>query len=196
VSKRCKKIDDGLAECYNLKGPYEITIMTDPPLSGSIRLNTQTHTALPWKGSYFGNMFNKLQIYPQGDKKFLNWKSKSGKSTFSALTQNITDVTITAEDTLIAVFEGASQVIEKTPLALKIFPNPASDIINVSFPESYIDMLEYEIFTADGKRAQKGDIQNIRSYFGLNINRLLSGNYILICRSSDRIYEGKLVIAR
>lgn len=196
VAERCQKIDDGLVECYNLKGPYDVTIMTDPPSSGSIRLNSQVHSILPWKGSYFGNMQNKLEILPQADKKFRYWKSRSGKSTFSNPDHIITDVSLSEPDTLIAVFEGASQVIEKTPLALKIFPNPASEIINVSLPESYIDKLEYEIFTADGKRAQKGNIQNIRSYFGLNINRLLPGNYLLICRSSDRIYEGKLVIER
>ena len=76
VSERCTKIDDGLAECYDLTGPFEVTIITDPPSSGTIRLNTQTHTSLPWKGSYFGNMTNELEISPSGNKKLQFWKSK------------------------------------------------------------------------------------------------------------------------
>ncbi|MBK7096909.1 MAG: CotH kinase family protein [Saprospiraceae bacterium] len=196
VSERCTKIDDGLAECYDLTGPFEVTIMTDPPSSGTIRLNTQTHTSLPWKGSYFGNMTNELEISPSGNKKFQFWKSKSGKSTFTNSGENRTKVTLIARDTIIAVFEGALAVNDDSALPLNLSPNPANDIINISLSESYIDNLVYEIYNAGGKLIKKGTKENVRSYFNLDISDLLAGSYLVRCKTGEKIYGNKLIIIR
>jgi hypothetical protein len=196
VSERCTKIDDGLVECYDLSGPFEVTIMTDPPSSGNIRFNTQTHSQLPWKGSYFGNMTNELEISPGGNKKFLYWKSKNGKSSFTASADIKTKVSLVARDTLIAVFEGALAANEQTVLPLLISPNPAYDIINISLPESHFENFEFEIFNAEGKLMRDGTKDNTKSYFNLDISNLPSGNYLIRCKFGEKIYGNKLIIIR
>ena len=196
VSKRCQKIDDGLVECYDLSGPFEVTVMTDPPLTGSIRLNTQTHSLLPWKGSYFGNMTNELEIIPGGNYEFLYWKSKNGKSSFLSSGEIETKVTLTDRDTLIAVFEGASALDVIKILPLKLYPNPANGFVNISIPESYTYYLNFEIYSADGKLIDKGTKDNIRSFFRLDISDLNAGNYLIRCISGNNIYSEKLLIIR
>ncbi len=60
VSNRTDFLDSGLKDCYNLTGPYPITLNVEPVGTGIIYLNSLNLNEFPWSGSYFGGIETKL----------------------------------------------------------------------------------------------------------------------------------------
>lgn len=61
VSNRCDYLETGLKDCYNLTGPYSLTINVEPEGVGIVHLNSLTLDNYPWTGEYFGGIDVKLQ---------------------------------------------------------------------------------------------------------------------------------------
>ncbi|MDX9751944.1 MAG: T9SS type B sorting domain-containing protein, partial [Flavobacteriales bacterium] len=59
--ERCEAIQDGLIDCYDLDGPYEVTFNVDPPEAGTIRINSITPEAYPFSGTYYGGIDTELE---------------------------------------------------------------------------------------------------------------------------------------
>ena len=58
IIDRIDYIPGGLNDCYNLTGPYDITLNVEPEGAGQIQFNSITidHGAYPWSGSYNGGI--------------------------------------------------------------------------------------------------------------------------------------------
>ncbi len=56
VSDRCDYLETGLKDCYNLTGPYQLTVNVYPPGTGNIKLNSLHINDYPWTGDYFGGI--------------------------------------------------------------------------------------------------------------------------------------------
>lgn len=56
ITQRCAYIDSGIVDCYDVTGPYDITVIVAPAGVGEVTVNTIHPTAYPWYGSYFGNV--------------------------------------------------------------------------------------------------------------------------------------------
>jgi len=58
ITDRIDYIPGGLNDCYNLTGPYDITLNVEPEGAGQIQFNSITidHGAYPWSGSYNGGI--------------------------------------------------------------------------------------------------------------------------------------------
>lgn len=84
------------------------------------------------------------------------------------------------------VFEGAQQAYEisqtlSTPessagIQFKVFPNPATDYLMLTFPDSIQDM-EYQLSTLDGKLVDRKSLQQLDSR--INLTHLPVAVYIL-----------------
>src|SRR5690606_6167820 len=48
--ERCEAIQDGLVDCYDLEGPYQVTFNVEPPGAGTIRINSITPESYPFSG--------------------------------------------------------------------------------------------------------------------------------------------------
>jgi hypothetical protein len=75
INVRYQAVRTGLNECYNLTGPYPITVNVDPPLGGKVKLNSIVLNTYPWLGSYYGGIditMKALDINP--DFKFDHWE--------------------------------------------------------------------------------------------------------------------------
>ncbi len=196
VSQRCARVGNGLKSCYNLTGPYNITITTFPPNQADIKLNTQRHKALPWQGNYFGNMTNNVEVLPFDGKKFLYWRSASGKSKFKSPNLIMTDVEFAANDTLVAVFEGAVSIDEFASLTTRVAPNPANDIVNIVFSEINQGLVAYEILTSEGKMILSSS-QTIENHtLTIPVADLNVGAYIISISSHLGNARTKLIIMR
>lgn len=132
VAKRCTKTAEGLVDCYDLEGPFKVTLMTDPPGMGDIVFNTLNHTALPWTGSYFGNMDNIISVVPAQGAVFTHWYSKKGSSEFASLNLPKSTVSITAADTLLAVFLGSTGTRDTEQISMAVTPNPGVSEMSVT----------------------------------------------------------------
>jgi hypothetical protein len=196
ILKRCNRIDEGLKSCYNLTGTYAVTLMTDPPGAGAIRLNTKTHGSLPWTGEYFGNMINETEVIPSAGKKFLYWKSKNDRIVIDQLTLPKTDIEIEGRDTLIAIFEGSVGTENPNITQAHLSPNPTDFEVNVVFERKDISSVYYKVVAGDGMIVQTGFRTISGSSFSLDLSAIPVGSYILHFTSGDINSMEKLIIMR
>lgn len=64
ISTRCTSLVQGMIDCYNLNGPYNITVDVVPAGAGTVQINSLQLDQLPWSGSYFGGIPVMLQTWP------------------------------------------------------------------------------------------------------------------------------------
>lgn len=60
ITRRCNAMADGLIECYDLTGPYDVTFGADPDSITQLQINSLTVSKLPYTGAYFGGVDLKL----------------------------------------------------------------------------------------------------------------------------------------
>lgn len=139
ISQRCTLLGDGMVNCYDLTGPYDVTLLVQPPGAGDIDFNTIDIEQFPWNGAYFGNMQNKIEANAKGVLPFLRWEVRTGGATIENVNMDSTYVTFAQNDTLVAVFgTSTSTWSPANGIALDVNPTLASDQITVdySLPES------------------------------------------------------------
>ncbi|MEO5673366.1 MAG: CotH kinase family protein, partial [Chitinophagales bacterium] len=56
ITQRCAFIDSGIVNCYDVTGPYDLTVSVYPAGVGDVTVNTVHPVTYPWYGSYFGNV--------------------------------------------------------------------------------------------------------------------------------------------
>lgn len=194
VEERCQKIDDGLSDCYNLSGPFTMTLNTYPQNMGNIRLNTLTHYTLPWSGNYFGNMSNEIEVNPISENKFLFWKSSTGKTIINSPLDTRTTFVATDQDTLIAVFDDSGSNVNDIKIdRITIHPNPASGEIALSIENAGSKIMNLEITDLNGKLVFSKLINFENSTYKLNLDNINSGMYLIKCHDSDHDYYGKMI---
>jgi gliding motility-associated-like protein len=74
INARCANLSDGLMDCYDLTGPFEITFDVEPVGSGKIKANSITLNDYPFTGTYFGNIDLLLKATPTAGYNFLYWE--------------------------------------------------------------------------------------------------------------------------
>jgi len=77
ILQRCNDISAGMITCYTLTGPYDVVFDADPAGAGSIKVNSLTHSQLPWNATYFGGITTKLEAIADSAHTFTNWSSQS-----------------------------------------------------------------------------------------------------------------------
>ena len=61
IDTRCAAMSQGMVDCYNLTGPYNINFQVDPPNTGIINVNSILVPTYPWNAIYYGNIETILQ---------------------------------------------------------------------------------------------------------------------------------------
>ena len=66
----------GIEDCYepDIIGPYNITILIEPPLSGEVDVNTIEPNSFPWTGTYFGGIDIELDADAYAGYEFDYWE--------------------------------------------------------------------------------------------------------------------------
>lgn len=108
IDTRCVALQTGLVNCYNVTGPYDLTLDVDPAGAGTIDINSLgTLDTYPWTATYYGNIDIYLKATPDAANgwEFDYWEIvNSGTITPST---DSTDVTlrIAGDETVIAHFK-------------------------------------------------------------------------------------------
>lgn len=64
ISTRCVALTQGMMDCYNLTGPYNIVVDVVPAGAGTVELNSLDLDQFPWTGTYFGGIPILLKTTP------------------------------------------------------------------------------------------------------------------------------------
>ncbi len=104
INTRCTVIDNGIEDCYDVEGPYNLTVIVEPPGAGDVRVNTIIPLAYPYEADYFEGIPITLEAIPAGNNSFDYWQPYN--STLNPNnTTDFVDFSITnLGDTIIAHF--------------------------------------------------------------------------------------------
>ncbi len=139
ISKRCDFLPKGMTNCYQeLEGPYEVTLMVDPPGAGTLSWNTIHPDPLPWSGRYFGGMENQITATATGADPFHHWENTAGNIVILDPFDPATNVQLSGNDTLIAVF-GMPNSLEDSQgnWSVSVMPTLVQDRfqVNIQLPQ-------------------------------------------------------------
>lgn len=105
VTTRFEILNQGFINCWNLNGPYPITLKTEPEGMGEIHLNSLILTDFPWQGNYFGGINTKLKAVPANlQYEFDYWELNNHNVLPSDTVQNVF-LDLTTSDTIVAHFK-------------------------------------------------------------------------------------------
>jgi len=207
IEERCTLLDDGALECYDeLTGPYTVTLMAEPDGIGEIDFNTVDVEEFPWVGEYFGGMKNKIKAKVfneyEDDYVFSHWESKSGNIIFPDVDSRKAEIELTANDTLVAVFDmvsGVEDLFESKGFAA--YPNPASDYLQLEYSHDQSADVRISLVDALGKRTVISNVSNQSAgektlQIDFNKYGLTSGVYILNIRIDNEDVNHKVTVVR
>ena len=200
ILARCNALSTGIANCYSLNGPYNITIDADPAGAGSVKFNTLTLSQFPFHGQYYGGMDNLLQAIPNGINTFNNW---------SAVTQTINPntsainakVNFTNADSIVAHFTVVSTVIEMNENApvVNVYPTLFSNYTTVDFSIGEKERVTISLHSLLGDKVAilSNDQEMQKGFYSLKLDlsttHLPAGVYLLRLTAGNAAKTVKLI---
>jgi len=189
ISQRCEKLDDGMVSCFDVTGPYNLTLMTEPDGVGEIDLNTLDIEEFPWSGDYFGNMQNKIKAraFDEDEWEFSHWESKSGSEILPNDLSRKATIQIETTDTLVAVFKNLLSTNDvANDIDLTLYPNPTSGVVTIKYQlddgvdvqVSLTNMMGQEIMTFADASGRKSAGSHT-SVLDLESNAVPPGMYLI-----------------
>lgn len=78
---------------------------------------------------------------------------------------------------------------------LSIFPNPASELVNISLPEANKNY-HITLFDINGQQILNREINGNEAIYQLKVNNLANGMYLISVFNNDNAYTGKIIIQK
>jgi hypothetical protein len=153
--------------------PFEITTQSNDTEMGTAKItapNTcaNNNTAVIAAVAYTGY-------------RFLQWNDGN--------TENPRTITVTKDTIFTATFDVETAITDIKTSAINIYPNPATDNINISLPEN-VSQAVFTLYDMQGRILIR---QEVSSKESVAVNNLSSGIYIYNVRTSKQNYQGKLI---
>ncbi len=104
IETRCVTIQQGMVDCYDLTGPYEVVFNVDPLLSGTMEINSLAPDAFPFTGLYYGGINTTLVPIPANGFIFSHWEVFSTNSILPSTEDSLVTVDILSADSIVAHF--------------------------------------------------------------------------------------------
>lgn len=104
IEQRCVAIEEGMVDCYELEGPFDVVFNVDPPLSGSIVINSIQPQTYPWSGTFYGGINTTLAPVPADGFVFSHWEVFSTNAVLPTLTDSLVTIDFLSADSVVAHF--------------------------------------------------------------------------------------------
>ena len=212
IQERCTLLDDGMLECYEeLTGPYKVTLLVQPDGVGEIDFNTLDIETFPWSGDYFGGMENKIKAKVFNDfedtYEFSHWVSTSGNVIFPDSSERKATITLTAADTLIAVFDipdvPTSTVSTDAEFSMNVYPNPAQDYLILEYELDQTTEVNVSLYSVLGQKVADFQQASGRNNAGrhaehlpIDAKAITSGLYFLVVHVEEQQLSFKVNIVK
>ncbi len=103
INQRCTTMQAGLIGCYDLAGPYNVTVNVSPVNAGTVKVNSVWAPTYPWSATYYGGIQTLLIAKPQPGYIFSHWEYTTGPMS-SAITQDTNGMSIGGPENIVAIF--------------------------------------------------------------------------------------------
>ncbi len=208
ITNRCNILPELMDDCYEVTGPFSVVIRVEPPLSGTLNINTLSYAAsqFPHAQPYFGGVDAGLSLWAVADEtagyKFDHWSATN--HTFADPNSSFAYLDLTSADTIVAYFTQQSSSTEspenlRKP-SFKAFPSIFDEEITVNFTLPEKASVSLRLFDLLGNQVAEslvGDLLgNGAVQFDLRNNRLPAGIYFLKCSAGHFDKTVKLVHAK
>jgi gliding motility-associated-like protein len=151
ISDRCAAMTGGMVDCYNLTGPFAITVDVSPAGAGEVKVNSVTPASYIFNASYFGGMNTIFRATANPGYIFDHWDFSSHTPTPSTVNDSVA-VDLVAADNIIAVFRTPEQPPggEEVAIPSGFSPNNDgnNDILRVL---GTVDKLDFAIYNRWGQ---------------------------------------------
>lgn len=200
IVQRCTAIVPGYISCYNLNGPYDLTVNADPANAGAVRLNSMLINQFPWTGSYFGGIDNIFEALPDSGNSFINWTDNSHPFNPNAASATV-KINLTTGDTVVAHFLEATRVSEYAANNPEVvaYPTAFSEAVNIIFNVPDEKKVTIKIYTSSGQEVTAFTANELKGKYSTRINfsdqQLAAGIYLLVFTTEDFTKTMKLVYA-
>lgn len=152
ITDRCNAMTQGMIDCYNLTGPYNITFDVSPAGAGNIQINSITPSSYIYSGSYFGGIVTKLKATPNSPYVFDHWQM-SAHTPSPSTSSDTAEVTFGAPDNVVAVFRLTSEPVGGAEAGIPNAFSPNGDNNNdILFVLGSIDKLDFNIYNRWGQQ--------------------------------------------
>lgn len=81
INARCLALEQGLIDCYNLTGPFDVSFDVSPVNSGQIMVNSIWPPNYPWTTQYYGGIETLTKAVPEPGYMFDHWEYTVGPMT-------------------------------------------------------------------------------------------------------------------
>lgn len=104
IEQRCVAIEEGMVDCYELEGPFDVVFNVNPPLSGQIVINSIQPGTYPWSGTFYGGINTTLAPIPATGYEFSHWEVFSTNTVLPTLTDSLVTIDFLTADSVVAHF--------------------------------------------------------------------------------------------
>ena len=77
IDGRCIDLSDGMIDCYDLIGPFDIMVKVEPEGAGEVKINSLWFEEFPYFGTYYGEIDVLLKAEATGPADFDHWEFKN-----------------------------------------------------------------------------------------------------------------------
>lgn len=106
---RCEAIEEGLKDCYDLEGPYDLLIDVAPANSGEVKINSEWVGPYDWTGTYYGGINTVFRARAADGFEFDYWESLN--HTFGP--EDRDTLNLMSGDTIIAHFKPIEVIVDE-----------------------------------------------------------------------------------
>jgi hypothetical protein len=193
IAQRCNNLAGGFVGCYNVTGPHNLVLNTDPVGAGTIKLNSVTINSFPWTGQYFGNITTSLTANANQDYAFTNWTPGTQVFNPGNTTQSV-NFDLAGSDSITAHFISTTYLPEVPGAepSVSIFPTLVSNsaTIEINLPERLkVSMGVYSVLGDQVLRLEAPELDMSPGVHQLSLNlsgsSLSSGIYFLDFRAGS-----------
>lgn len=102
IDARCAAISSGMIDCYDLTGPFDLTVQVEPPGAGEVKVNSEWIPYYPWTGVYYGNINTLFEANAFTGYEFDHWGAANHTFIYPDSLNDTLDLTVS--DTITAYF--------------------------------------------------------------------------------------------
>ncbi len=103
ITQRCTAIEQGMIDCYQLSGPYQLIVDVTPVGGGEAKVNSIWPASYAWTGDYYGGVQTNFVAKASPGYVFDHWDFTANTMT-AAATEDTNSMDILAPVTVTAVF--------------------------------------------------------------------------------------------